>query len=192
MSFSFISESRSLYIRWGRTDCAGSRTELVYRGYIAGEHYNKGSGANLLCLPENPTWGNYDDSDNSLRGFIFGTEIDIQPKAASEKMFGYQVNEQDLPCAVCETQFPLTHMFPGRHSCFPGWTLQYAGYLIADHHAHSSNKKHECLDGSPEAIPKGNKNDDESIVYLVEAKCGSLPCPPYVEGREIACVVCSK
>ena len=83
-------------------------------------------------------------------------------------------------------------MFPGRNTCFDAWTLQYAGYLMAGHFGHSNNKNFECLDSSPEAVPKGNTNDDQSIVYLVEAKCGSLPCPPYVEGREIACAVCSK
>ena len=146
----------------------------------------------ILCLPENPTWGNYDDSANMPRGYIYGTEIDDSPKAASEKIFGYEVNQHDLPCAVCETRFPITKMFPGRTTCFDGWTLQYAGYLVADHHAHSSTKNYECLDSSPEAVPKGNTNDNQSVLYLVEAKCGSLPCPPYVEGREIACAVCSK
>ena len=169
-----------MYTRWGSTRCAGSRSELVYRGYTSGGQFNKGSGANLLCLPENPSWGNYDDSGNTHRGYIFGTEIDIQPQAASEKIFGYQVNEYDLPCAVCETKLPLTRMFPGRHTCFPGWTLQYAGYLVAGYHSHSANKNYECLDNAPEAVPKENTND------------GSLPCPPYVEGREIVCVVCSR
>lgn len=187
-----LKEKRSIYIRWGRTECSGIRTEMVYKGYTAGGQFSKGSGANLLCLPENPTWGNYDDSDNSHRGYIFGTEIDIRPQAASETIFGYQVNEHDLPCAVCQTQFSLTLMFPGRSTCFSGWSQQYAGYLVAGSHTHSNNKNYECLDGAPEAVPKGNTNDDQSILYLVEAKCGSLPCPPYVEGREIACVVCSR
>ena len=181
-----------MYTRWGSADCAGNRTKLVYRGYMAGGHFSKGSGSNLLCLPEIPTWGNYDDSGNTHRGYIYGTEINIQPPAASEKIFGFQVNEHDFPCAVCETPCPITYMFPGRITCLPGWTVQYAGYLVSGYHGHSNNKDYECLDSAPEAVPKGNTNDDQSIVYLVEAKCGSLPCPPYVEGREIACVVCSK
>ena len=186
-----FTESRSIYVRWGRTTCAGSETGLVYKGYIAGGQIKKGSGANLLCLPENPTWGNYDDSANMPRGYIYGTEIDDSQKA-SEKIFGYDVDQHDLPCAVCETRFSMTHMFPGRNTCFDGWTLQYAGYLVADHHGHSSNKAYECLDSSPEAVAKGNTDDNQSVLYLVEAKCGSLPCPPYVECREIACVVCSR
>lgn len=165
---------------------------MVYRGYIGGGHVHKGGAANILCLPQNPTWANYDISSNSHRGYIYGTEIDIRPEAASVKMFGYEVNEIDLPCAVCQTGFSVTHMFPGRASCFPGWTLQYKGYLVSDYNVHSSSKNYECLDAAPEAVPNGNSNDDQSIVYLVEAKCGSLPCPPYAEGKEIACAVCSK
>ena len=186
------SGTSSMYVQWGRTQCSGNGSELIYRGYIAGSHYNQAGGANYICLPENPTWGNYDDSANSHRSFIYGTEIDIQPEAVSISMFGRQVNENDLPCAVCQTRFSVTHMFPGRATCFPGWALQYTGYLVSEQYPHSFNKKYECLDQAPEAVPRGNNNDDQSILYLVEAKCGSLPCPPYVEGREIACAVCSK
>ena len=48
------------------------------------------------------------------------------------------------------------------------------------------------MDSDPEALAHGGTNDDQSIIYLVEGRCGSLPCPPYVDGREIACAVCSK
>ena len=41
----------------------------------------------------------------------------------------------------------------------------------------------------------GNGHDQNGrLLYAVEASChaNSLPCPPYVQGREIACVVCTK
>ncbi|XP_053374036.1 uncharacterized protein LOC123532600 [Mercenaria mercenaria] len=52
------------YVRWGRTQCPGNGTEMVYKGYAGGGHYNKqGAASNYLCLPEVPVWGVYEDSD---------------------------------------------------------------------------------------------------------------------------------
>ena len=49
-----------------------------------------------------------------------------------------------------------------------------------------------CVDEKLESVPGGDGNRSESVVYPVEAVCGSLKCPPYVKGRELTCVVCSK
>ena len=183
--------SRSLYIRWGRTECPGNGTEMVYRGYTAGRHYTKGGGTSTLCLPEKPTWARYDDSSNSYRGYIWGAEIDMDVPSEG-KVFEQNVDGQDQPCVVCTTPRAVTHMFPGRANCFPGWSTEYTGYLMTNYKDRSHNMEYFCLDASPEGIPKGGASDHENVIYLVEAKCGSLPCPPYVEGREVACAVCSK
>ncbi|XP_045169994.2 uncharacterized protein LOC123532596 [Mercenaria mercenaria] len=46
------------YVRWGRTQCPGNGTEMVYKGYAGGGRYNKqGAASNYLCLPEEPVWG---------------------------------------------------------------------------------------------------------------------------------------
>ena len=66
-----IERSGSLYIRWGRTECPGNGTEMVYRGYTAGRHPVQGGGTSILCLPEKPTWARYDDSSNSYRDFEY-------------------------------------------------------------------------------------------------------------------------
>ena len=101
------------------------------------------------------------------------------------------MNEQDQPCVVCHTSYAVTHMFPGRTSCFPGWSLQYTGYLMSSEHKANVNREYFCMDSDPQPMPRGGTNDNQGIVYLVEGRCGSLPCPPYHEGREIACAVCS-
>ncbi|KAL3880007.1 hypothetical protein ACJMK2_032279 [Sinanodonta woodiana] len=49
-----------------------------------------------------------------------------------------------------------------------------------------------CLDGNPEYIDGGIANTNGHVIYQVEVICGALRCPPYVNGRELACVVCSK
>ena len=68
----------------------------------------------------------------------------------------------------------------------------YSGYLVAGAASHSSASEFVCLDVDAEMIPHGTENHNGKLLYLSEAHCGSLTCPPYVEGRELTCVVCSK
>ena len=86
----------------------------------------------------------------------------------------------------------MSVMVPGRKDCYPGWTKEYWGYLMSGHDNRAGAYDHLCMDNEPEFMQHGGKSDDQHILYLVEAQCGSLPCPPYVQGRELACAVCSK
>ncbi|WAR28255.1 hypothetical protein MAR_013959, partial [Mya arenaria] len=66
------------YIRWGRTECNTSGTELVYRGFAGGSFYTDNGGAsNYLCFPEKPEWGNYDDKENSDSALVYGGEYQL-------------------------------------------------------------------------------------------------------------------
>lgn len=145
----------------------------------------------ILCLPEQPVWGNYHDggeTNTAYRAYIYGAEIDTNDDA---HVFTYGVNDHDMPCAVCRTNKSSHVVIPARNECYSGWTKEYSGYLMADSHIHNGHN-HICMDGEPEFVLHGESSDDEHVLYLVEGKCGSLPCPPYVEGRELTCVVCSK
>ncbi len=83
-------------------------------------------------------------------------------------------------------------MIPGRNQCYPGWNLEYNGYLMAGHHSHRGKTDYICVDSDPESYGAGFRNDAGALLYAVEGICGSLPCPPYVNHRELTCVVCSK
>ena len=48
------------------------------------------------------------------------------------------------------------------------------------------------LDDNPDVLPGGDNNQDGKLFYMAEGRCGSLTCPPYVDGHELKCVVCSK
>ena len=160
-------------------------------GYTAGKKYNQnGGGSDSICLPEDPTWLNYTDGlDTFPRAIVYGTEIDVNEPS---HVFPYHVNEQDIPCVVCMVKASVTLMIPGRGNCYDGWSTEYNGYLMTGYHGNHGSYDHICVDFEPEFIPNGQIINDQHILYLVEAHCGSLPCPPYVEGREVACVVCSK
>jgi hypothetical protein len=48
------------------------------------------------------------------------------------------------------------------------------------------------MDENPQLVQGGKNNKNGYLFYPVEARCGSLKCPPYKNGEEFTCVVCSK
>lgn len=78
-----------------------------------------------------------------------------------------------------------------RKSCDEGWKLEYHGYLMAGYYKHNAGTTYKCVDKDPESLQGGHTNSNGYLFLYVEGRCGSLKCPPYVEGREIVCAVCS-
>ena len=81
-------------------------------------------------------------------------------------------------------------MIPAKRSCPIGWTKEYEGLLMTQHHTQHAST-YICVDKTMEILPGGYENRDGGLLYVVEAVCGSLPCPPYINGFELACVVCT-
>ncbi|XP_045170022.1 uncharacterized protein LOC123532616 [Mercenaria mercenaria] len=178
------------YVRWGRTECPGNGTDMVYKGYAGGGRYDKkGSASTYLCLPEEPVWGVYEDSEQ-VAGTVYGAEYELYNRNM-DKFFGKTLLDNDVPCCVCRTKRPSVIMLPGRNICYDGWILEYSGYLTSGHDTHHATE-FVCLDGEPEIIGGGASDVNGKLFYFVEARCGSLRCPPYVNGRELTCAVCSK
>ncbi|CAG2188042.1 unnamed protein product [Mytilus edulis] len=100
----------------------------------------------------------------------------------------------DDKCAVCHvTKATSTIMIPGRTSCYENWKMEYHGYLMAGYPGHKAASEYICVDGNPDHITKVPSWTDKSVLYSVYSKCnGATPCPPYVNGREMTCVVCSR
>ena len=63
---------------------------------------------------------------------------------------------------------------------------------MAEKYENKGRTTYVCLDGDPEVRAGGGADMNGALFYNTEAACGSLPCPPFVQGREITCVVCSK
>ena len=63
---------------------------------------------------------------------------------------------------------------------------------MAGDHKHAAGTQYTCVDSHPDTLLGGKTDKHGHLFYMVEARCGSLKCPPYVEGRELTCVVCSK
>ncbi|XP_052059810.1 short-chain collagen C4-like [Mytilus californianus] len=179
--------SGETYIRWGKTSCP-KESNLVYDGYAAGKHFNiGGSGANFLCLPKNPEWNSYKDGVNTWRGKIYGIEYEV-----GQKPYPSTFHDKDMPCAVCQSKRSTVLMVPGKLTCHDGWHKEFSGYLMSQSSTNGRTPaEYICVDEKLESVPGGDSGRNEAVVYPVEVVCGSLKCPPYVNGRELTCVVCS-
>ena len=159
---------------------------LLCSGYTAKSFYNhNGGGVNYLCLHNNPQWPDVTTSGFEKGDRIHGVEYQTMTGLDSS------LYQNDAPCAVCHVDGRGEHlMIPAQRTCPQNWTKEYEGLLVTDHYDHKKST-YVCLDGDPEVIPGGVTNTNGGLFYIVQAACGALPCPPYVSGYEIACVVCT-
>ena len=180
------------YVRWGRTVCPDTySTELVYKGLAAGSnHSQSGGGSNYQCMTENPQ--NYDYGPGTAEAsFIHGAEYEMYGNVPSSSL---PLHNHTVPCVVCYVASRVALlMIPGTYICPTNWTREYFGYLMTERSDPSHNRAtFECMDATPEVIAGGQSNQDGALFYHVEPHCGSLPCPPYEEEKEIACAVCTR
>ena len=151
------------------------------------EHTHAGGGGNYQCLPLTPQWGKFTDGHQS-KSYMYGSEYEL----TSNSPFPKSLQNMDVPCAACYVPRATSIMIPAWKTCPGGWEMEYWGYLMSAYHAHKGRTTYECVDEHPEADNAGAPNQDGALFYNVESVCGSLPCPPYVNGRELTCVVCTK
>lgn len=160
-------------------------------GRVASAHYtHKGGGVNYLCATEQPKFLKF---QNGFQGAsaIYGTEYELN--IFSTKFFGKQLHDHDAPCSVCYVQTRNAKlMIPGTYECPAGWTREYYGYLMSSHFNHNHPTDYVCVDHQAEPVPGSHVNRNGALLYSVEAQCGSLPCPPYTQSKELTCAVCTK
>ena len=116
---------------------------------------------------------------------MYGAEYETNFWAANS-------DDEDVPCALCRTAHATTIMIHGTNVCNNGWNRQYYGYLASGNHNHAAASYFVCVDVNPEYRISGVGDQDGKLFYGVLAKCGSLPCPPYINNHPLTCVVCSK
>lgn len=178
-----------VYTRWGKRTCP-SHSEVVLSGFTGGSLYaHPGAAVDPLCLPRDPEWGVYKDGINGYKNYVFGAEYETGTSPGNLPT----LLQHDIPCAVCLLRNrSVVKMFPARKTCYKGWKLEYHGNLMAGRYDHPAGTMYTCVDGDPDTLHGGHTNKNGKLFYSVEARCGSLKCPPYVQGRELVCAVCSK
>ena len=159
---------------------------FVSTGFVGGSYYNvQGGGANHMCLHSEPIF-RPNDEKRSTRATVYGTEYHNPPNQP-------QLDRHDVPCAVCLVTRSVVLMIPGTNLCNEGWTTEYVGQ-IASEHSGGTNHRSEfiCLDEDAEMTAYSSPNQDNgAILHTTQVICGSLPCIPYVEDKDLLCVVCS-
>ena len=124
---------------------------------------------------------------SQIVGVEFGSDNTFLDALGEDLIF------QDSPCALCEVQRSSVVMVPAKRTCPQGWTLEYEGLLMGDHKAAARRGEYVCVSLGFEPVEGGYAATRGGIWNNVEVVCGkSLPCPPYDDGFELSCVVCSK
>ena len=177
----------TVYVRWGHNQCP-STAQLVYSGRAGGPHKSQGGGSNPQCLPLNPSFLRT-ISGPQERGYMYGAEYETNTDSRSHV---HGVDDTDVPCAVCYvTERTAVYMVPAKYSCPSGWTREYYGYLMSSKHDHRRTV-FTCMDTAFKSVVGSSADRRSFLFYFVEGRCGSLPCPPYDNNRELSCAVCTK
>ena len=174
------------YTRWGNASCPNTiGTEEVYNGTAAGSIYNEGGASNYLCLHDDPEYLQV-QAGFQARSRIAGVEYETLEHPLSS------VNEYNVPCSVCFTTDRVTElMIPGRITCPPSWTREYYGYIMAARFNHQRSM-FVCVDNGLEVIPQSAGDTLSATLHFTDVFCNGIKCPPYVEGYELTCVVCTR
>ena len=107
--------------------------------------------------------------------------------------FAGNLHNNNVPCAVCHVvERHAKVMIPAWKQCPDGWTREYNGYLTSSKYTHK-RATFECMDEAPEVTEGNAGNHVGAEFYTVEAHCStSLPCPNYINGWALTCVICTK
>ena len=177
-----------MYVRWGHDSCPSTGAQLVYSGRAGGaDHRSKGGGTNPQCLPLDPNYLKYQTGKQSY-SLIYGSQYAFTDAIVPNS------HNTDVPCAVCYVPTRTTlYMMPAKYTCPSGWTTEYYGYLMAerDHPVHYRSQ-YTCIDNTLKPVTGTIHGHLGLYFHLVEGRCGSLPCPPYEETKELTCAVCTK
>ena len=177
------------YIRGGRTSCPTvDGTEEVYNGITAGSFYNhNGGGSNYICMVSDAKYHPEAATSTSRPTYIYGTEYQTSGHSLDS------LHDHNVPCAACHvTTRSAQFMIPGTDQCPEGWTTEYTGWLMSEYYGYQRTM-FVCVDKDAQALSDSVENTDGALMYHVSVDCGyGLPCGPYEDPKDLACVVCTK
>ena len=94
-------------------------------GFAGGSHYEQpGGGSNHLCLRSDPIFRPNDEARGSSPAEVYGAECRDPSKS--------QLNEQEVPCAVCQVTRRSVLIMTGTNLCDVSWSTEYVGYIAAE------------------------------------------------------------
>ena len=164
---------------------------FIISGFAAKSvHSSQGGGSEYICLPSEPQWTGDEVAGHQTNSYIYGVEYWAN---GLPHILQNPDKHTGVPCSVCETENQTQLlMIPAATSCPVGWMRQYLGNLMAERYNHAGSSNYICVTQQYEQISASVGDQASGYAIPVEVICGSLPCPPYVEGNELSCVVCTK
>ena len=64
---------------------------------------------------------------------------------------------------------------------------------MSEHYNNKGRTTFVCVDKDAQALPGLGADDADTLMYHTSVGCNNgIPCPPYVDGKDLACVVCTK
>ena len=180
----------TVYVRWGHTQCP-STAQLVYSGRAGGAHHtHSGGGSNPQCLPLDPNFLTPISNGPQHRDYMYGAEYFTYGDSNSP---GNAAHFSDVPCAVCHvSNRTAAYMVPAKYTCPSGWTREYYGYLMTEYYK-AHRVQYICVDNAFKFVPgSASVKFNGMLLHFIEGRCGSLPCLPYDETKELSCAVCTK
>lgn len=141
-----------------------------------------------LCLPSSPKYDKYKDGGQKS-GYMSGADYQV----STFNPFKKNLHDHHATCVVCFVKSRASMlMMPARNDCPSGWTEEYHGYLMTAYRSQKKQHNFICVDEDAESYSGSKAKKHGALMYPVEGVCNSLPCPPYVDGRELTCAVCTK
>ena len=156
---------------------------------MAGTRHDQAGSAEYLCLHKQPQFLSTRSGTQGEGSYLEGTEYASSQGPAFTSMAGH-----DAPCAVCYAPTRIAKItIPGRISCPPSWTREYYGYFMAErYHPTRKSRVPLCVDIRAQSVPGSGSGYFDSTLYFIETRCRGIACPPYSNGAEITCAVCTK
>ena len=170
---------------------------VAVAGVVAGGRANqKGATASLLCLPELSNYDVIEAGVQDSRPYIEG----ILYMVGNFPMWS-PLHMRRVPCTLCRVpDRGVATVHPARNTCLGNWTLEYTGFMMGSATSQNHGTDSICVDADAEPqSPERSayEGDGHGVMYgaisMTHTDCnpGDMTCPPYYEGQEILCAVCS-
>ena len=181
------------FTHWGRTTCPDTEgTEMLYSGTMAGSVFTEAGSAEYLCLHAEPEFDSTVPGLQNWQARLCGAEYRT-PSAFVDPPAFADLYRHYAPCSVCYTPTRSTKVtIPARISCPASWTREYHGYYMTSaRYTDHKSRVPVCIDEHAEASSAAQPIDSARL-HFMETTCIGVGCPPYGNGTEITCTVCTK
>ena len=187
-------------MHWGTRLCPTGST-LLYAGWVMGAK-NGVSGVSTVHCVSREADGVFDGGggDEGDRSLLYAAEWRTSTAGSVLAAAGFddELNQREVPCALCETNANALLLLPVMQTCPAGYTEVYTGYLFGQRHD-MSPRDQLCVAAKPEGYGREtSKNAGGLLLYPAAFRTSSqdgmsaLEADGLVDRLEAKCILCQK